>query len=387
MKPKTLIVLIENYVSGGANKYAEDIVNSVEDCFGHIEIWGNTEAISSFNKTRLPSRVAFRKIKIFNQAEIIKNHTRPARLFLRVLLFPLMIFINLLSFIQIRSALKNKVNAQVLLCNGGYPASLFLIFSLLFIKKNNSPSMTIVSTPARKENIILNIFWKLTDFIVKKKIKILIVNSSAIKNELIAKCSFKSDFIQIVRNGIADQKIEKSKSKEIITIGFISRVENTKGIQELLAAYNKLRQKYSNIELLIAGGGSKENEVIAASNSDTSIHYLGHVTPGQINSIFAKIEIFVLPSYQEGLPYSVIEACMSSCAIVATDVGGIPEIIHHKKNGLLIPAKDEHALFSALECLIINPHLRLEYAANARSKYLQEFSLEKMKEKARVICP
>lgn len=383
MNSKKLIILIENYVPGGANKYAEDLINCLSEDYTAIEIWGNKKAINSFSRNRLPAKTLFKEVFIFNQSEKVKNFPRPLRIFFRLLLLPAALVLNFISLLYLKHCSQKETNAKIILCNGGYPASLYLIFTAFLISKRFNPSMSIVSTPSRPNRICSNYFWNLIDKKIVERIGIFAVNSSAIKNELITKCHFPSDSIHIVRNGVADAVINRPEKKNKITIGFISRVETSKGIQELLEAYRLLRTKHSSIELIIAGSGSLQNKIEDAAAADFSIKVLGHVDQAQINEILSQIDIFVLPSYQEGLPYSLIEACMAKCAVIATSVGGIPEIVTSELNGILIPPRDANALKEALSRLIENSDLRAAMAANARNTFLNEFSLEKMKESAR----
>jgi glycosyltransferase involved in cell wall biosynthesis len=91
-----------------------------------------------------------------------------------------------------------------------------------------------------------------------------------------------------------------------------------------------------------------------------------------------NFDIFVLPSLKEGLPYVLLEAGLAELPVIATDVGGIPEIIEDEKTGLLInPAKPKE-IADAIEKLIKDEKLRKTLAQNLHQKILQEFSFEKM---------
>lgn len=384
MKNNTIAFITENYASGGANKYTEDLIFSTESSFENIYVLGNPKAITSFDKKRIPSRAVYQAILIFNISESIKNLKRPLRLLLRILLFPAAIILNLVSYLNLAVFLFQKRPQRVILCNGGYPASLYLLFALFFISKKSFPILTIVSTPTRKESALLTPIWKWIDSFVQKKTHFIAVNSEAIKNEMVNKYNFNPQKIKIVRNGVLDQQISKVNHSEKITIGFISRIEAAKGVNELLEAYRKISLEFPSVELLIAGSGSLETLVKEQAKECPRLKFLGHIS-GDLSEVLKQIDIFTLPSYQEGLPYSVIEACMASCAIVASNVGGIPEIITHNKSGLLVSPRDADSLYSSLKNLIEDKDLRLKFAQMARVEYEEQFTLDKMKEQMQAI--
>lgn len=384
MKNKILIMLVENYVPGGANKYIEDLAYCLENSFAQIEIWGNRDALTSFNKVRLPKNIHLKTISIFNAGELSKSLPIICKKLISPLLIFLFFILNIISLFKLKLNLDRLKPSMVLLCNGGYPASIYLDMAPLFIKSEFSPSMTIVSTPVRNEKLILSTFWKVLDQIVISNCKKIVVNSLAIKNELVEKYQFPIGKISVLKNGVFDQPLLRQASSEIIHIGFISRVEKTKGVEELLDAYTKLKLKHKKINLIIAGGGSLSPKVKEAAKLDPTIHYLGHIGDG-LNELLHKIDIFVLPSYQEGLPYSVIEASMSGCAIIASNVGGIPELVEDKKTGLLIPPKDELLLYESLDSLICDHDLRVSLGLKARQNFIENLSIDKMQEQARKI--
>ena len=87
-----------------------------------------------------------------------------------------------------------------------------------------------------------------------------------------------------------------------------------------------------------------------------------------------EIDIFVLPSLHEGIPYALLEAMYCSKPVVCSNVGGIPEIIEHGKDGILVPPKDPAALSAALLRLINDPEYSAYLGRNARKKIEERFS-------------
>lgn len=92
----------------------------------------------------------------------------------------------------------------------------------------------------------------------------------------------------------------------------------------------------------------------------------------------AAAEIFVLPSYIEGLSLALIDATMLKKAIITTNIDGNPEVVQDSLNGLLVPAKDQQALARAMNKLLENPALVQVFARASREKYLRDFDFSKL---------
>jgi glycosyltransferase involved in cell wall biosynthesis len=109
--------------------------------------------------------------------------------------------------------------------------------------------------------------------------------------------------------------------------------------------------------------------------------WLGREAAGQLLS---RASVFVLPSYAEGLPMSVLEAMAAGCPVVATRVGGIPDLITDGVDGLLVPPGDPHALAAALERILRDPAFARQLGNAARqtiaNRYTAERSLERLEQ-------
>ena len=100
-----------------------------------------------------------------------------------------------------------------------------------------------------------------------------------------------------------------------------------------------------------------------------------------VASLLTGFSIFVLPSVKEGLPYTIIEAMAAEVPVVATRVGGIPELIEHKKNGLLVEPRNVESLAGAIELLLHDHALSKQFTLASHSKVSIEFNLEQMVDK------
>lgn len=165
-----------------------------------------------------------------------------------------------------------------------------------------------------------------------------------------------------------------------MTIAFVGRLLADKGIHTLIAAHRLLRQRGSQVELLIAGTPDPANpasvtEREAASwNLEPGITWLGHVDA--IRALWARAHIAVLPSRREGLPKSLLEAAACGRPMIATDVPGCREIVIPGETGLLVPPDDANALAGAIETLAASPELRARYGAAARRLATEKFSAD-----------
>ncbi|HSX19741.1 MAG TPA: glycosyltransferase, partial [Gammaproteobacteria bacterium] len=131
-----------------------------------------------------------------------------------------------------------------------------------------------------------------------------------------------------------------------------------KGVMEYLSAAAQIKQQYPHVEFLLVGWFENKDEAIQPTTIQAYIDqgivkYLGKLD--DVRPALAQTSVFVLPSYREGTPKTVLEAMACGRAIISTDVPGCREAVVHGDNGLLVPARDIASLRAALEEFIINP--------------------------------
>ncbi|RLC64495.1 MAG: glycosyl transferase family 1, partial [Chloroflexi bacterium] len=167
-----------------------------------------------------------------------------------------------------------------------------------------------------------------------------------------------------------------------VTITFVGRLVYGKGVQNLILAFPELTRK-SRARLLIIGDGSYKPalERLAQSVDRGNILFLGQKKQREIAELLSITDIFVNPSYSEGLPTSVLEAGVAGLPIVATDVGGTKEIIEDGKSGFLIPPTNTKALKETICQLIKNKHLREELGNNIRQFVIKNFDWDEIADK------
>lgn len=157
---------------------------------------------------------------------------------------------------------------------------------------------------------------------------------------------------------------------------FLGRLCKAKGIGELLALMPKLREKYPDVHLYLGGIWEDEELRSQALPLKEFVTDLGWVSGFDKEKLLQTCDIFVLPSYFEGQPVSVLEAMAHACGIVASKTGGIPDMIIEGETGLLTEPQDKLSLEEGLLRLLAEPELCRKLGENARDKVGCEFSIE-----------
>ncbi|HIL33788.1 MAG TPA: glycosyltransferase family 1 protein [Nitrospiria bacterium] len=168
--------------------------------------------------------------------------------------------------------------------------------------------------------------------------------------------------------------------KNTIVITLIARLLWHKGIREFVGAGDLLTKRYKNLLFLVVGWIDSENPAavtktfIDEARRNLSIRFLGGRE--DIKEILGVTDIYVLPSYREGTPRTVLEAMAMGKPIITTDAPGCRQTVEDGVNGLLIPVKDSRSLCSTMEKLIIDKELRERMGKAGREKVIREFSDE-----------
>lgn len=175
----------------------------------------------------------------------------------------------------------------------------------------------------------------------------------------------------------AQQALELAPSG--LLVGAVGRLSDAKGFDHLLAACARARAEGCDLELVLAGDGPLRQDLTArASQLDISdrVHFLGR--RNGLERIYPAFDLFVLSSLQEGSPNVVLEALASGVAVVATRVGGVPELLEDGRSGLLVPPADPDSLAEALVRLARNGELRQRLADAGRQHVERHLTLGRM---------
>ena len=137
---------------------------------------------------------------------------------------------------------------------------------------------------------------------------------------------------------------------------FLSRIEIYKGIYELVDAFKILSQKYLNIELNIAGFGSEISNIktYIDNNNIRNVNFHGYLLGHSKFNLISNSDVFVLPSYSEGMPNALLESMMVGIPVVTTKVGAINDFFEEDKMGFFIEIKDPKSIVKSVEKVMIH---------------------------------
>lgn len=168
-------------------------------------------------------------------------------------------------------------------------------------------------------------------------------------------------------------EIPQRQNVNKVTLLFCGRVGQRKGTFDLIKAFANLPAEEKNCaKLMIAGDGDIEQgrNLVESLNIAEHITFLGWVNSEQRDKLLARADVFILPSYNEGLPMAILEAMSWGLPVITTPVGGIPELVIPNENGLLVTPGDIQQLSAAMQSLIINEQLRLTLGRTARKSVI-----------------
>jgi glycosyltransferase involved in cell wall biosynthesis len=161
-------------------------------------------------------------------------------------------------------------------------------------------------------------------------------------------------------SGVQVNQIEKRRSMGLaqkgLVVGFIGWLLPIKGPLHLLHAMEKVWQQHPEAQLVFIGKGELDVDLRSASRKcggNGRVRFLGW--RHDVEEIMPIFDIFVLPSLNEGMGRVLVEAMAAGKPVVASQVGGIPDLVQHGENGLLVPPGDEQALAEAIRQLIDDP--------------------------------
>lgn len=162
-------------------------------------------------------------------------------------------------------------------------------------------------------------------------------------------------------------KLQKDVGEKLII--FIGRFRPEKGVQYLIDAMYIIRKKTQLTRLILVGEGPEEanlRELAQKLNLQSCIDFIGKIPIENVPCYLAASDVFVLPSLSEGMPNVVLEAMAAGLPIVATKVGGLPEIIKNGENGFLVEPKNAEQISEKVSLILMDSRLRETLSRNNR---------------------
>lgn len=170
-----------------------------------------------------------------------------------------------------------------------------------------------------------------------------------------------------------------------VVVGTVGRLSAVKDQLTLARAFAHLVQESpaaSKLKLVVVGDGPLREplrELVTSAGIESSVWLAG--MRDDVPALLQALDVFVLPSLNEGISNTILEAMATGLPVVATDVGGNAELVLPERNGLLCPAQDPAAMAAALRRYVEDPALRAAHGAEGRQRVLREFALATMVER------
>lgn len=166
-----------------------------------------------------------------------------------------------------------------------------------------------------------------------------------------------------------------------ILLCFIGRLVRDKGIEELIWSFEQLAANQANVHLVLMGKIEKHLDPLSESANEVlenhpRVHYLGY--QDDVRPFLVAANVFVFPSYREGLPNVLLQAGAMSTPTVATEINGSMDIIESGTNGLLVPAQDREALKEAIHKMILDQPFRDRLAQSSRKIIEERYDQKKI---------
>ncbi|MDE1975324.1 MAG: glycosyltransferase family 4 protein [Patescibacteria group bacterium] len=162
-------------------------------------------------------------------------------------------------------------------------------------------------------------------------------------------------------------------------IGTIAELHKNKGLAYMIEAIEAARDKHPNMAYIVISGGDEEENLrakIAELGLEKTVFLAGYIDNAA--EYLKAFNVFALPSIKEGFPYVLLEAGAASLPVVATTVGGIPELIDDMRSGILVQPKKPSELAHAVSFMIEHPEERRRYGAALKERVTHDFSLNNM---------
>lgn len=158
-------------------------------------------------------------------------------------------------------------------------------------------------------------------------------------------------------------RFKATKNPDVFTFVFVGRIVGDKGINELVEAFVKLHDKHKNTRLVLVGKYEHELDPVSGKtrkliDTNDGIDACGPKYGDDLLQMYVNADCFVMPSYREGFPNTVLEAGAMGLPSIVTDINGSREIIENEKNGLIVPSKNANVLYDAMERMLTDDKAR-----------------------------
>ncbi|MCJ7666243.1 MAG: glycosyltransferase family 4 protein, partial [Actinobacteria bacterium] len=189
--------------------------------------------------------------------------------------------------------------------------------------------------------------------------------------------------VDYMPNGIDLELFQKKRhkiNKKTIFL-FAGRIEKEKGLNYLIHAVNKLKEKEKGFEVLLIGKGLNQeyfHKLVTSLKLDDYIKFLGEKNKDEVVDYYFRSDAFISPSLHESFPITVLEAWAAKLPVIISDVGGVSTICKDKENAIIIPPKNPKKIVEAMSALIKDTGLRRKLGENGRRIVEENYGWDKI---------
>lgn len=234
------------------------------------------------------------------------------------------------------------------------------------------------------DNLLISIYEKFILRIVINKVDHLICTSDFVRDKFLKEYKSKSTTITpaVDINKFKPHKFLDNSIQSILYVGRIDKTSKWKGIKYLIDAFSLVIKKFPLARLSIVGGGDDlENQInyVKKLEIQNNIDFLGSLKGNKLTKIYQKSNLLVLPSTSEAESFGMvlIEAMACKKPVIGSNIGGIPYVIDHEKNGFLVPPRNPKPLAGAIIKILKNPELAKKMGENGYRKVRDNFIWDK----------
>lgn len=183
--------------------------------------------------------------------------------------------------------------------------------------------------------------------------------------------------VRVLHNAVPIPNFKRKKYNDNNVL-FLGRLGKRKGTYDLLDAIPKILEKVPDAKFFLGGDGDIEKCKKICSNKGIveNVSFLGWVSEIDREKYFKLCSTYILPSYNEGMPMSVLEAMSWECSVITTPVGGIPQVISNEINGVLINPGNAYEIAGAIVCILTDRDKKEGLGKNARKTVKNRFSID-----------
>lgn len=229
------------------------------------------------------------------------------------------------------------------------------------------------------------LLYRLDDWLTRRYATVLIAAGEQVRAAIFRENWMPPERVVLQRNAIGvsafEKKVHRPAADGRYTVGTVGRMEAPKAQDVFLRAMVRIREGLPGARGVIAGDGRMREqleELRSRLGLNDAVDFLGAVPRHNVPDLLSSLDVFVLTSSWEGLPMALIEAAASGLPVVATDVGGVREVVQDGLNGFLVPSGDWQQIAAKVLLLLNDTEMRAAFGAQARGRAKAEFDIARL---------